>query len=108
MCKMCLLARGLLRATLPGPCWGGVVLIRGSSAWTTQNRKGTVTFMSSLIAGSHVAWRKSSHSIANGDCVEAASRQGEIAVRDSEDPEGLILRYPADAWRSFVAKLKQD
>jgi hypothetical protein len=64
--------------------------------------------MSSLSVDGHAAWRKSSYSIANGDCVEAVSRPGEVAVRDSKDPEGKILRYSVGAWRAFVAKLKQS
>jgi Domain of unknown function (DUF397) len=63
--------------------------------------------MSSLIVDGHVEWRKSSHSIANGDCVEAAST-GEIVVRDSKDPDGPILRYSVNAWRAFVASLKRE
>lgn len=62
--------------------------------------------MSSLIVDGHIEWRKSSHSIANGDCVEAAST-GEIVIRDSKDPDGLILRYPVSAWQAFVANLKR-
>jgi Domain of unknown function (DUF397) len=54
-----------------------------------------------------VAWRKSSHSIGNGDCVEAASRPGEVAVRDSNDREGPTLRYSISAWRVFVGRLKE-
>jgi hypothetical protein len=75
-------------------------------AWTTRNRNGTVTCMSSLMVDGHLKWRKSSHSIANGDCVEAASN-GEIAVRDSKDPDGPILRYSVSAWQAFVANLKR-
>jgi hypothetical protein len=63
--------------------------------------------MSSFIVGGHLEWRKSGHSIANGDCVEAASRLGEIAVRDSKDPDGPILQYSVSAWQAFVADLKR-
>lgn len=63
--------------------------------------------MESLGAISHTAWRKPSRSIANGDCVETASRQGEILVRDSKALEDLILQYPAGAWRAFVRELQQ-
>jgi hypothetical protein len=80
---------------------------QAAGAWTTRNLKGTVTYMSSLSADGHVTWRKSSHSIGNGDCVEAASRPGEITVRDSKDPDGEILRYSAGAWNSFLARVKQ-
>ena len=62
--------------------------------------------MSSLIVDGRLEWRKSSHSIGNGDCVEAASN-GEIVVRDSKDADGPILRYSVSAWQAFVADLKR-
>jgi hypothetical protein len=37
-----------------------------------------------------VAWRKSSHSADNGECVEVASTLA--AIRDSKNPTGAILR----------------
>jgi hypothetical protein len=48
-------------------------------------------------------WRKSEHSINNGSCIMVASGSGAIAVRDSKEVAGLILRYSADTWRSFLA-----
>ncbi|SDT80843.1 protein of unknown function [Streptomyces sp. TLI_053] len=50
------------------------------------------------------SWFKSSYSDNGGQCVEvSASFQGAVPVRDSKDPEGPALVFPADAWRSFVA-----
>jgi uncharacterized protein DUF397 len=50
-----------------------------------------------------VAWRKSSYSGAgNGDCVEVALEPLATAVRDSKNATGPQLRFPSDAWRSFV------
>jgi hypothetical protein len=51
---------------------------------------------------SGLSWRKASRSAGNGECVEVASTLGRISVRDSKDPEGPVLTYPADAFRSFL------
>ncbi|MEU9079641.1 DUF397 domain-containing protein [Kitasatospora sp. NPDC048538] len=49
-------------------------------------------------------WVKSSYSQNGGNCVEVASHlPGVMPVRDSKDPEGPVLLFPADAWRAFVA-----
>jgi hypothetical protein len=47
-------------------------------------------------------WRKSARSINAGNCTEVASSAGAVAVRDSQDPHGLVLRYPAATWRAFL------
>ncbi|MGY0460399.1 DUF397 domain-containing protein [Kitasatospora sp. cg17-2] len=53
---------------------------------------------------SDASWFKSSYSNNGGECVEvSASFPGAVPVRDSKDPEGPALVFPADAWRSFVA-----
>jgi Domain of unknown function (DUF397) len=49
-----------------------------------------------------LAWRKAQRSIGNGDCVEIASRTGEIAVRDSKNPGGTVLAYSAGSWQAFT------
>ncbi|WP_406095418.1 DUF397 domain-containing protein [Kitasatospora purpeofusca] len=51
-----------------------------------------------------VSWRKSTYSNNGGSCVEVSPDvPGLVPVRDSKDPEGPALVFPADAWRSFVA-----
>jgi len=53
-------------------------------------------------------WRKSSHSNGSGgSCVEVADGfPGVQPVRDSKDPEGPALVFPAEAWSAFVADVK--
>lgn len=47
-------------------------------------------------------WRKSMQSMNNGACVEVASAVDTVAVRDSQDLRGPVVRYTSTAWRSFV------
>jgi hypothetical protein len=56
---------------------------------------------------SRAAWRASSHSGANGDCVEVARlAPGMIAIRDSKDPDGTRLTLTSGRWTAFTATLK--
>ncbi|MFF2953025.1 DUF397 domain-containing protein [Kitasatospora sp. NPDC057965] len=51
-----------------------------------------------------LTWFKSSFSTNGGECVEvSASLPGAVPVRDSKDPQGPALVFPASAWRAFVA-----
>jgi hypothetical protein len=59
-------------------------------------------------ASARAAWRTSSHSGANGDCVEVARpAPGVIAVRDSKNPGGSALAFPSGHWTAFTAALKK-
>jgi hypothetical protein len=51
-------------------------------------------------------WRKARSSAGNGACVEVAPVNGQISVRDSRNPDGAWLRYPALSWRSFLQAIK--
>jgi hypothetical protein len=52
-------------------------------------------------------WFKSSYSSANGQCVECALLPGgEVAVRDTQDRDGDVLRIPAGTWQRFTSGLK--
>lgn len=50
-------------------------------------------------------WRKASYSQVS-DCVEVASVNGNVAVRDSKNPDGPILMYTAAGWRAFINSAK--
>ncbi|MFJ2955383.1 DUF397 domain-containing protein [Streptomyces sp. NPDC087270] len=55
-------------------------------------------------------WFKSSYSDNGGQCVEVAANlaasRGVVPVRDSKDPGGPVLAFPADAFALFVAGVK--
>lgn len=48
-------------------------------------------------------WRKALRSMANGNCVEVHPVRGAIAVRDSNNPGGLMLAYSAESWHAFTS-----
>ena len=50
-----------------------------------------------------VVWTKSSRSGNNGNCVEVAFLGGgHVALRDSKDPQGPVLRFTPGEWSAFV------
>ena len=52
-------------------------------------------------------WRKSTYSDANGgQCVETASADSAIVIRDTADRGGLTLGVPANAWTAFLSTLR--
>jgi hypothetical protein len=52
-------------------------------------------------------WRKSSYSGSNGgNCVETASGNGVIMVRDTTNRDGGTLVITSEAWQAFVTELK--
>ena len=52
-------------------------------------------------------WRKSSYSDGNGgDCVEAASDDDTVMVRDTSNRDGGTLAFGAEAWTAFVTSLR--
>ena len=53
------------------------------------------------------AWRKSSYSTAQGNCVEVCtSEPGTVAVRDSKNLPGPELAVSDQAWSAFVQGIK--
>lgn len=55
-----------------------------------------------------VRWRKSSYSNQDGGaCVEiAAGLPDLVPVRDSKNPHGPVLIFPAEAWSAFVGRIR--
>jgi hypothetical protein len=51
-------------------------------------------------------WRKSSHSLNDGNCVEVGCDGSYLLARDSKDPHGRILRWELQPWRSFLSSIK--
>jgi hypothetical protein len=53
------------------------------------------------------AWRTSSYSGANGNCVAVAQLAGgRWAVRDTKDPNGPVLIFTAAEWAAFTAGVR--
>jgi Domain of unknown function (DUF397) len=64
--------------------------------WRKSSRSGTTNCV-------EVAWRKSSRS-GGTNCVEVASMALLTAVRDSKNPDGPILAFPASSWTTFLRR----
>lgn len=55
----------------------------------------------------NMTWRKSSHSGANGNCVEFAVADGNlVAIRNSRFPDGAVLLFDRAALGAFLAGAK--
>jgi hypothetical protein len=52
-------------------------------------------------------WRKSTYSDGSGgDCVETATGNGAILVRDTTDRDGGTLTFATAAWERFTVSLR--
>lgn len=65
-----------------------------------------MTIKADTLSGAE--WFKSSYSNSQGgDCVEGARlADGSMAVRDSKDPQGPALVFPAATWTAFAAAVQ--
>jgi hypothetical protein len=64
----------------------------------------------STIDYSGARWRKTRHSNGSGSCIEVATVTAgparAVAVRDSKDPHGPALAFPAAGWKAFTRNLR--
>jgi hypothetical protein len=58
-----------------------------------------------LIAdGKHPVWHR--FTCESSACIEVARLDTEILIRDSEDPDGPLLRFSQREWEAFVAGIR--
>lgn len=53
-----------------------------------------------------LVWRKSRRSGKLGNCVELASTEGLVAMRNSREPQGAALAFPAADMAAFLGAIK--
>ena len=54
------------------------------------------------------SWRTSKASGGSGNCIEIASDEEFVLVRDSGNPSGAILEFPPGEWTSFLRRVRGD
>ena len=59
-----------------------------------------------MISPDALPWRKAAASTANGNCVELAPTPDGVAMRDSKDPDGPILRLTREGMAALLASAK--
>lgn len=52
-------------------------------------------------------WHKSSFS-ASGNCVEVATQDRSVFIKDSKNPENGILIVSSLAWQSFIQAIRHN
>jgi hypothetical protein len=52
------------------------------------------------------AWRKSTRSGGQGNCVEVATTPASVGMRDSKDRSGPVLVFTGSQWQAFVDGVK--
>jgi hypothetical protein len=79
-----------------------ITVIDAVSAWQR------ITMHRLKPPAARISWRKSTYSLASGECVEVATVRGGIAVRDSNGRHGVRLFYRVDDWQVFIAEIKSN
>jgi hypothetical protein len=54
-----------------------------------------------------VAWHRSSFSN-SGNCVEVATQDRSVLIRDSKNPEDGILPVSSMAWQAFIQAVRRN
>jgi Domain of unknown function (DUF397) len=59
--------------------------------------------------GPHITfkWRKSSYSADQGNCIEIATQNAYVLVRDSNDHNGPMLEVASAQWENFLARIRK-
>ncbi|MGH3870274.1 MAG: DUF397 domain-containing protein [Pseudonocardiaceae bacterium] len=57
---------------------------------------------SNCVEVAALGWRTSSYSSSQYNCVQVALGGPAIGVRDSKDPDGPVLAVPSARWSSFL------
>ena len=52
------------------------------------------------------AWRKSSYSGSQANCVEVGNLTDRVEIRDTTDRQGPVLTVSADDWSRFLMGIK--
>ncbi|MBO0770893.1 MAG: DUF397 domain-containing protein [Actinobacteria bacterium] len=55
----------------------------------------------------YAGWRKSTYSNSSANCVEVATGQGMVGVRDSkQEGRGPVLEFAGARWREFLRAVR--
>ncbi|KAA2262982.1 DUF397 domain-containing protein [Solihabitans fulvus] len=72
-----------------------------NAVWRKSNHSAdTANCVEIAFAGD---WRKSSRSQSTANCVEVSFSDAAVAARDSKNPDGPILAFPATSWAGFLS-----
>jgi hypothetical protein len=53
------------------------------------------------------AWRKSTYSGSEANCVEVGNAADQVRVRDTKDRQGPALTMSTSAWHQFMTRIKR-
>jgi hypothetical protein len=57
---------------------------------------------------STLAWRKSSASAGQGECVEVATSGQSVLTRDSRDQSGPVLAFTPAQWLGLLQRIRNE